>query len=277
MLQLLKKVLLKISIFARIKKIFNTRKMEKKHDYKLDFIDSEELFNHVKNTVLGYSFKMDLKSFNNNLIDPIKLTFDSIVYAQGIEQTIENEVLRQLDKTNSNLIGYFHQNIFRYIGDGWTVPKTGYDIQSEKQNIFVEMKNKHNTMNSSSSAKTFMRMQSTIIKNPEATCLLVEVIAKKSQNIPWVVSLDGERQASTSHIRRVSIDKFYELVTGNKNAFLELCKIIPTVIADVISEIKISEKQNTVFVELNKISDDLLSSIYLMSFEHYEGFNKFKF
>lgn len=277
MLQLLKKVLLKISIFARIKKIFNTRKMEKKHDYKLDFIDSEELFNHVKNTVLGYSFKMDLKSFNNNLIDPIKLTFDSIVYAQGIEQTIENEVLRQLDKTNSNLIGYFHQNIFRYIGDGWTVPKTGYDIQSEKQNIFVEMKNKHNTMNSSSSAKTFMRMQSTIIKNPEATCLLVEVIAKKSQNIPWVVSLDGERQASTSQIRRVSIDKFYELVTGNKNAFLELCKIIPTVIADVISEIKISEKQNTVFVELNKISDDLLSSIYLMSFEHYEGFNKFKF
>lgn len=251
--------------------------MEKKHDYKLDFIDSEELFNHVKNTVLGYSFKMDLKSFNNNLIDPIKLTFDSIVYAQGIEQTIENEVLRQLDKTNSNLIGYFHQNIFRYIGDGWTVPKTGYDIQSEKQNIFVEMKNKHNTMNSSSSAKTFMRMQSTIIKNPEATCLLVEVIAKKSQNIPWVVSLDGERQASTSQIRRVSIDKFYELVTGNKNAFLELCKIIPTVIADVISEIKISEKQNTVFVELNKISDDLLSSIYLMSFEHYEGFNKFKF
>lgn len=277
MFHFLKKALHKISIFAHIKKIFNTRKMVNKHDYKLDFIDSEDLFNHVKTTVLGYSFKMDLKGFNNNLIDPIKLTFDSIVYAQGIEQTIENEVLRQLDKTNSNLIGYFHQNIFRYLGDGWDVPKTGYDIQSEKENIFVEMKNKHNTMNSSSTAKTFMRMQSTIIKHPEATCLLVEVIAKKSQNIPWVITLDGERQASTNQIRRVSIDKFYELVTGNKNAFLDLCKIIPTVIADVVSEIKTNEKENTVFAELNKISDDLLSSIYLLSFERYEGFEKFKF
>jgi hypothetical protein len=277
MLQLLKKVLLKISIFARIKKILNKRKMGKKHDYKLDFIDSEDLFNHVKNTVLGYSFKMDLKSFNSNLIDPIKLTFDSIVYGQGIEKTIDNEVLRQLDKTNSNLIGYFHQNIFHHIGDGWIVPKTGYDIESKANNIYVEMKNKHNTMNSSSSAKTFMRMQNTIINNPEATCMLVEVIAKQSQNIPWVVTLDGTKQPSIDKIRKVSIDKFYELVTGNKNAFFELCKVIPTVIQDVVSEIKTNEKENTVFAELNKISDDLLSSIYLLSFERYEGFKKFKF
>lgn len=272
----LKKILRKISIFARIKNIFNKRKMEKKHDYKLDFIDSEDLFNHVKKTVLGYSFKMNLKSFNSNLIDPIKLTFDSIVYAQTIEQTIENEVLRQLDKTNSNLIGYFHQNIFHYIGKDWKVPKTGYDIESEKQNIFVEMKNKHNTMNSSSSAKTFMRMQNTIINNPEATCMLVEIIAKQSQDIPWVVTLDGDKQPSNKRIRKVSIDKFYELITGNKNAFSELCKVIPTVIQDVVSEIKTNEKENTVFAELNKISDDLLSSIYLLSFERYEGFTKFK-
>ena len=277
MFHLLKKTLPKISIFALIKKIFNTRVMEKQYDYKLDFIDSMDLFNHVKNTVSGYSFKMNLKNFNSNLIDPIKLTFDSIVYAQGIEQTIENEVLRQLDKTNSNLIGYFHQNIFHYIGADWTVPKTGYDIQSATENIFVEMKNKHNTMNSSSSAKTFMRMQSTIIQHPEATCMLVEVIAKQSQNIPWVVTLDGQRQPSIDQIRKVSIDKFYEIVTGNKNAFFELCKVIPTVIQDVVSEIKINEKQNTVFAELNEISDDLLSSIYLLSFERYEGFKKFKF
>jgi hypothetical protein len=276
MFQFLKKALHKISIFAHIYIKFNKRKMEEQYDYKLDFINSMDLFNHVKNTVFGYSCKMNLKEFNKNLIDPIKLTFDSIVYAQGIEQTIENEVLRQLDKTNSNLIGYFHQNIFHYIGTDWTVPKTGYDIQSITKNIFVEMKNKHNTMNSSSSAKTFMRMQSTIIQNPEAKCLLVEVIANKSQNIPWVVTLDGHKQASSEKIRRVSIDKFYELVTGNKNAFAELCKIIPTVISDVVSNMKATERENTVFSELNKISDDLLSSIYLLSFERYEGFSKFK-
>ena len=270
---------MKIKYFIKVifASIFNKDKMVKSYNYNLDFIDSMDLFNHVKKTVTSYSFNMNLKSFNQNLIDPIKLTFDSIVYAQGIEQTIENEVLRQLDKTNSNLIGYFHQNIFHYIGTDWTVPKTGYDVESSTHKIYVEMKNKHNTMNSSSSAKTYMRMQNTIIKDPEAKCLLVEVIANKSQDIPWVISLDGERQPSNNHIRRVSIDKFYEIVTKNKNAFAELCKVMPTVINDVVSDIRISEKENTVFAELNKISDDLLTSIYLLSFERYEGFSTFKF
>ena len=75
-------------------------------NYALEFIKDEDLFNHVKKTVVGYSFEINLSSFNSNLIDPIKLTFDSIVYGQGIEQTIENEVLRQLDKSNSNLLSF---------------------------------------------------------------------------------------------------------------------------------------------------------------------------
>jgi len=44
--------------------------------------------------------------------------------------------------------------------------------------IYVEMKNKHNTMNSSSSQKIYMRMQNKILENPKAVCMLVEVIAK---------------------------------------------------------------------------------------------------
>ncbi len=249
----------------------------KKKDYSLSFISSEDLYNHVFETVKGYSFSLDLKGFSSNLIDPIKLTFDSIVYAQGIEKTIENEVLRQLDKSNSNLIGYFHQNIFKYVDDEWSVPVRGYDVQSSKQNIFVEMKNKHNTMNSSSSAKTYMRMQNTLIENDKSVCMLVEVIAKRSQNITWVVTLDGHKQKANERIRRVSIDKFYELVTGEEDAFMRLCKVMPVVINEVVSNIKQEKKENTVFSELTAYSDDLLSSIYLLSFNHYEGFDNFKF
>lgn len=246
-------------------------------NYELGFITNEQLFNHVKKTVLGYSFEINLASFNSNLIDPIKLTFDSIVYGQGIEQTIENEVLRQLDKSNSNLIGYFHQNIFNYIGEGWNVPAKGYDVESPNQKIYVEMKNKHNTMNSSSGAKTYMRMLQTLVSDGEAICLLVEVIAMRSQNIPWVITLDGIKQVANQNIRRVSIDKFYELVTGDKLAFVNLCKVIPTVIEDVIEEIKLGEKKNTVFKELNEISENTLVSLYLLAFRKYEGFNNFKF
>lgn len=245
--------------------------------YNLDFISDKDLYDHVFKTVSAYSFEIDLKKFNSNLIDPIKLTFDSLVYEQSYKETIENEVLRQLDKTNSNLIGYFHQNIFKYFSDDWDVPKQGYDIENKKENIFVEMKNKHNTMNSSSSAKTYMRFQNTIIKNREAKCFLVEIIAKRSQNTPWVVSLDGQKQMSNESIRRVSIDKFYEIVTEDKFAFQKLCSILPIVIKDVVKNIKTRNKKNTVFTELNNLSSDLLTSIYLLSFEKYEGFNNFKF
>ena len=244
-------------------------------NYKLDFIKDADLFNHVKKTVLGYSFEIDLSSFNSNLIDPIKLTFDSIVYGQGIEQTIENEVLRQLDKSNSNLIGYFHQNIFNYIGDGWNVPTQGYDVECASEKIFVEMKNKHNTMNSSSGAKTFMRMLNTLLKDNESTCMLVEVIATKSQNIPWVITLDGHKQDANPKIRRVSIDKFYGIVTGDNLAFQKLCSVIPMVIEDVVNEIKLVEKKNTVFKELKEISENTLKSLYLLAFRKYEGFNDF--
>lgn len=245
--------------------------------YNLPFISDKDLYKHVLETVEKYSFEMDLKKFNSNLIDPIKLTFDSIVYEQSYEDTIENEVLRQLDKTNSNLIGYFHQNIFKYFSSDWDVPKQGYDIENLKDKIFVEMKNKHNTMNSSSSAKTYMRFQNTIINDKDAKCLLVEIIAKHSQNIPWVVTLDNVKQVSNESIRRVSIDKFYEIVTGDKLAFQKLCLILPTVIKDVVNDIKTRNKKNTVFTELDTLSSDLLTSIYLLSFKKYEGFNNFKF
>lgn len=156
---------------------------ENMRDYNLSFISNENIYNHVKETVRKYRFCIDLAEFNKNLVDPIKLTFDAKVYRKSIEFVIESEVLRQIDKSNTNHIGYFHQNIFRYLSNKWKVPVQGYDIVNTELMYFVEVKNKHNTMNSSSAQKTYMRMQNTLLSNPEATCMLVEVIAKRSQNI----------------------------------------------------------------------------------------------
>ena len=240
--------------------------------YGLDFLTDDELFEHVKQTVDKYRFHINLNEFNKNLIDPIKLTFDAKVYGKSLQETIEAESIRQIDKSNTNHIGYFHQNIFKYIGQDWQVPKTGFDIINVSRKIFVEMKNKHNTMNSSSAQKTYIKMQSTILRHDEATCYLVEVIAKKSQDITWTVSIDGE-QFSNKNIRRISIDKFYAIVTGRPTAFRELCEVIPMVIHDVITQSKRGETESTVFAELQGISPDLMKSIYLLSFEKYEGFS----
>lgn len=244
------------------------------NNYNLTFISNQNLFNHVRETVLKYRFAIDLKEFKKNLIDPIKLTFDSKVYQKDVQSLINDEIMRQMDKSNTNHIGYFHQNIFQYFGNGWSVPKVGFDVVNETQKIFVEMKNKHNTMNSSSSQKTYMRMQHKINITPDATCFLVEVIAKNSQNTPWIISLDSE-QISDLRMRRVSIDKFYEIVTGEPDAFKKLCEKLPIVIDDVIASIEGEIVQNSVLEELQALSPNILKSLYLLSFSRYEGFNHF--
>ena len=63
--------------------------------YKLSFISDENLYNHVKETVDKYRFTINLKKFNKNLIDPIKLTFDSKIYQKSIEEIIESEIIRK--------------------------------------------------------------------------------------------------------------------------------------------------------------------------------------
>ena len=244
-------------------------------NYNLGFISDIDVYNHVKESVENYRFQINLNDFKENILDPIKFTFDSKVYNKTIEQVIQSEILRQMDKTNSNTLGFFHQYMFRYINPDWTVPELGYDIVNETEQFYVEMKTKHNTMNSSSSKSTYNMMLNTLVDNPAAKCFLVEVIATRSQNVPWVVSFNGVRNRR-ENIRRISIDKFYELVTGVPDAFKQFCEKLPEIISDVLEDVELDAHQNTVIEELNAISPDLLKSIYLLSFNSYEGFDTFE-
>lgn len=89
-----------------------------KTKYNLGFISDDDIFRHVKDTVTLYRTTINLKQFNENIVDPVKLTFDSKVYAKTPEEIIEAECIRQIDKSNNNTIGYFHQNLFKYAGGG---------------------------------------------------------------------------------------------------------------------------------------------------------------
>ena len=53
----------------------------------LNFISDSDLENHIKETLDEYRETLksiNLERFNENIIDPIKLTFDSIVYNKKI-------------------------------------------------------------------------------------------------------------------------------------------------------------------------------------------------
>ncbi|MFA5624714.1 MAG: Eco47II family restriction endonuclease [Bradymonadales bacterium] len=149
--------------------------------WNLDFIKKSDYEKHVRiffREILECSTASNIEEFNKNIIDPIKMTFSYFATGEDKTSIINSEITRQQDKTINNSIGYFHQRIFQYI-DGWEVPASGFDIINREKHIYVELKNKHNTMNSSSAQKTYINMQSKILDDDEAVCLLVEVIAKK--------------------------------------------------------------------------------------------------
>lgn len=78
--------------------------------WNLTFISEEDFSNHVKATIEKYGEKLesfDLKRFNKNIIDPIKLIFDKTVYQSSWEEIVSNEIFRQRDKSNNTILDIF--------------------------------------------------------------------------------------------------------------------------------------------------------------------------
>lgn len=130
-------------------------------------------------------------------------------------------------------------------------------------------------MNSASSQRTYMKMQDKLLDDDKATCYLVEAISLRSRDETWKITLD-KRPKGHNRIRRMSMDKFYELVFGDPKAFYKLCFALPDIIEDVVRENKNLELKNSVYEELTKDHADLLTALYLLAFSTYEGFNELK-
>lgn len=267
--------------------------------WKLSFITEDDFKRHVAATIEKYGEKLesfDIKRFNKNIVDPIKLIFDKTVYQTSWTEMVGNEIFRQRDKSNNNDIGYFHQRIFQYI-DKCHVPENGkeggWDVIYQNPDgialpdgdvvhtIYVEMKNKHNTMNSASSGKTYIKMQSQLLDDDDCGCFLVEAIAQRSQNIKWETTVD-QKKVSHRRIRRVSLDQFYALVTGKQDAFYQMCMILPSIISDVVANSESKIPHDTVLEELKNVANStgevnedvaMAIAIYLLGFHSYNGFS----
>lgn len=268
--------------------------------WQIDFIKEDDFVKHVRETIFQYGKKLqpyDLEKFNSNIIDPVKVIFDKNVYGTSWEDTVANEIFRQRDKAANNEIGYFHQRIFQYMEfcrvpdngaeGGWDVIYENPDgilmpDRSTVHRIYVEMKNKHNTMNSASGGKTYIKMQNQILNDDDAACFLVEAIAKQSQNKKWELTVDGKK-VGHRFIRRVSMDKFYALVTGDENAFYKICMELPLVIKKLVKADNLGvTSQDSVYDELkllaassnNKDVDfSMAMAFYLLGFSQYNGFS----
>lgn len=193
-----------------------------------------------------------LEHLQKRIIDPFSLLFEITLLQQSVEDWIENEAHRQLQKTLANAIGDFHQRI---LGNcrGWvdlgTGDDTGLDLRNEEGTIYAEIKNKYNTMNSSSQNDVFRKMEH-VAKHRGATVYLVQIIGKTPgfYNSIWNI-----KENKNSKIRLISGNAFYELVTRERNAIEQLFTALPTVI------INVTDKQPRIRLENNKAVQELIA------------------
>ena len=173
---------------------------------------------------------------SRNDIDTIKTIFDITVKQIGFDGWANKEMERQQDKTINNKIGEFHQELLGKV-DGWVDlgigDETEIDLKKEDDTVFIELKNKHNTMNSSSKKIYREKLENVIEMYPDATAYWAYIISRKhkSENLAW--KYQGRED---ERIRRISGDLLYEMITGDPDALEKVYEAIPKAIADLLGE-----------------------------------------
>lgn len=247
----------------------------------VEFIEDDDFEDVVTELIEKYeSVKEEytLEDFFKNRVDPIKFVFDQAMFGQDDEAKISAEISRKIDKKINNFIGTFHERLLGKIDGVKNFPVgSGYDIKTEDDSIYAEIKNKFNTVKGSNAKDLYRELVSYVnnSSNPEAKAYYVHMIAQKSYNEQWKIpkhKLDDKR------IFKISGDKFYELLTDNPNAFAEVCVALPLVIENVLKKMNIKDnaKNTDVLTELvyksNNNNVDLMTEIFNENFENYLGF-----
>lgn len=124
-------------------------------------------------------------------------------------------------------------------------------------------------------------MQNQLLTDDDCACFLVEAIAKRSQNIKWETTVD-DKKVGHKLIRRVSLDQFYALVTGQEDAFYRMCMVLPDVIEKAVIELDneiiphdtVIDELKAMAKEQNIQSDNLAvaMAVYMLGFGSYKGF-----
>jgi hypothetical protein len=246
----------------------------------VDFITDDHLLQGVANLHKAYlkaKSNVDKKNFYANKVDTIKLTFDAKFNGINEESLIQAEVLRQIDKSINNSIGTFHEHILGGI-KGFEVGKlSGFDIKANDDTLFADIKNKHNTMNSSSAESLFQKLARYADDYKKAKCYWVQVLAKNSFNEHWRGEING-KEYSHSRVFKISGDQFYALLSGQEDALFQLYKTLPNAISDYLESIE-KRRSKTGNSALDEIKAEIvwsqrsiLDQITYENYNYYQGF-----
>lgn len=246
----------------------------------VNFISDNHLLKCIENLHKSYlkaKNNISKKSFYTNKVDTIKLTFDASFNNINEESLIQSEILRQIDKSINNSIGTFHEQILGGI-EGFEVGNlSGFDIKAKDNSLFADIKNKHNTMNSSSSEALFQKLARYADDNKKAKCYWVQILAKSSFNELWKGEING-KEYSHSRVFKISGDQFYALLSGQENALFQLYKTLPIAIKEYLNSVEKDECLNEnsaleeISIETEKTKRSILDQITFENYSYYLGF-----
>ncbi|WDF63812.1 Eco47II family restriction endonuclease [Flavobacterium sp. KACC 22763] len=248
----------------------------------LNFISDEHFLNCIGNLHKSYlkaKNNITKNKFYSNKVDTIKMTLDSKFNDIDEESLIQSEILRQIDKSINNSIGTFHEQILGGI-NGYEIGNlSGFDIKATNDTLFADIKNKHNTMNSSSAEALFQKLARYADTYKKANCYWVQILAKKSFNTLWHGDING-KEYSHSRVYRISGDRFYALLTGEEDAFFQLYKKLPIAIEDYLNSIAKNQtiNDNSAIDEIKTIANSskrtILDQITFENYSYYLDFDK---
>lgn len=249
----------------------------------LSFISDEHLLFCVENLHKSYlkaKANVSKKKFYKNKIDTIKLTFDAKFNDLDEETLIKTEINRQIDKSINNSIGTFHEQILGGVSGFEIGNLSGFDIKATDKTLFADIKNKHNTMNSSSAESLFQKLAKYADTYKQAKCYWVQVLAKNSFNEKWFGEING-KEYSHSRVYKISGDQFYKLLSGKENALFELYQVLPQAISDYLSKQKNESSQSNsalkeISISSKESSRSILDEITFENYSYYFGFDKLK-
>lgn len=250
-----------------------------KNEY-LNYISDEHLFKCIANLHRSYinaKNNINKRKFYGNKVDTIKLTFDTKFNNISEEDIIETEVLRQIDKTINNFLGTFHEEILGGVDGFERGNLSGFDIRAEDNTLFADIKNKHNTMNSSSSESLFQKLAQYADNYRKANCYWVQILAKKSFNTHWK-GIINRKEYSHSRVFMISGDQFYKLVTGQEDAFFQLYRILPSAIDHYLRTIQPSKELalhsalSEIGAEVKKSNRTIIDQVTFDNYPYYLGF-----
>ena len=248
----------------------------------VDFISDQHFLDCVENFHNAYlkaKNNLTKKNFYSNKVDTIKLTFDSTFNEIDEESLIQAEILRQIDKSINNSIGTFHEQILGGIKGFEIGNLSGFDVKATDDTLFADIKNKHNTMNSSSAEALFQKLSRYADTYKKSKCYWVQILAKSSFCELWKGEING-KEYSHSRVYKISGDQFYALLSGKQNALFQLYKNLPIAVTDYLNSIEKSDlvKENSALDELKVQTQTskrtILDQITFENYSYYLGFDK---